>query len=316
MRALHFTSKQLAVVVIAIFTLAAVIIVTRPLPAAAACSALPTDRGQVTTTVSIPAAGTYRVWSRIKTATATNNSYYLQIDDTTCNVAVGDSNLSLNTWTWVDYQGGNSNSKISVNLTAGNHTFVMAGKEDDVHLDRIIVTADPDCVPTGTGDNCANPPDVTPPTQVNITSPANNATVTAPFTVNVSAADDGIGTISKVELYADGGATPIATDNSPPFSFNNINLSAGAHTLRARAYDASNNNAYSTVTNVTVTVPDATAPVISAIAVNSVTQTSATITWTTNEASDTQVEYGTTTNYGSETTLNNTDVRHDERIRV
>src|SRR5262249_44143633 len=32
--------------------------------------------------------------------------------------------------------------------------------------------------------------------------------------------------------------------------------------------------------------------------------TTATITWTTNEASDTQVDYGTTTSYGQSTTLN------------
>ena len=35
-----------------------------------------------------------------------------------------------------------------------------------------------------------------------------------------------------------------------------------------------------------------------------VTATGATVTWTTNEASDTQVEYGLTTAYGSQTTLN------------
>lgn len=301
--------QQLVLMVLAMVSLVATTtIVLQPSAASAACSALPTDRGQVTSTVSVPAAGTYRVWSRIKTANSANNSYYLQIDDTTCNVAVGDANLTANTWTWVDYQGGNTASKIDVSLTAGNHTFVMAGKEDEVQLDRIILTADLTCVPNGTGDNCANPPDTTPPTQVTITSPANNATVTPPFTVNATAVDDGIGTISRVELYIDNATTPVATDSSAPYSFANINLTAGAHTLRARAFDPAGNNAYSTVTNVTVTVPDTTPPVISAITSSSVTQTSATITWTTDEASDSQVEYGPTTSYGSSTTLNNTDV--------
>lgn len=49
---------------------------------------------------------------------------------------------------------------------------------------------------------------------------------------------------------------------------------------------------------------DTVPPVLSAVAASSITTTGATITWTTNEASDSQVEYGTTTSYGSSTTLN------------
>src|SRR5207302_6606787 len=45
---------------------------------------------------------------------------------------------------------------------------------------------------------------------------------------------------------------------------------------------------------------------ISGIAVTSVGGTSATIQWTTNEASDSQVEYGLTASYGSATTLDPT----------
>lgn len=44
---------------------------------------------------------------------------------------------------------------------------------------------------------------------------------------------------------------------------------------------------------------DTTAPVIGNVTVTNVTATSATVTWTTNEASSTQVQYGTTTAYGS-----------------
>jgi len=44
-------------------------------------------------------------------------------------------------------------------------------------------------------------------------------------------------------------------------------------------------------------------PVISAVGASDVTYNSARITWTTNETSDSQVEYGTTTSYGSSTTL-------------
>jgi hypothetical protein len=53
---------------------------------------------------------------------------------------------------------------------------------------------------------------------------------------------------------------------------------------------------------------DTTPPTISNIKSSNITSSGATITWTTNEASDTQVEYGTSTGYGSSTTLNSNKV--------
>jgi outer membrane lipoprotein-sorting protein len=49
---------------------------------------------------------------------------------------------------------------------------------------------------------------------------------------------------------------------------------------------------------------DKTPPVISEISASSITETGAVITWTTDEDSTSQVEYGTTSAYGSTTTLN------------
>ncbi len=51
---------------------------------------------------------------------------------------------------------------------------------------------------------------------------------------------------------------------------------------------------------------DTTPPTISNVAAGNITSTGATITWTTNESSDSQVEYGTTTSYGSTTSLDAT----------
>ncbi len=47
-----------------------------------------------------------------------------------------------------------------------------------------------------------------------------------------------------------------------------------------------------------------TAPVISAVTASAITSTSATITWTTDQASTSQVNYGTSTSYGSASALN------------
>jgi hypothetical protein len=58
----------------------------------------------------------------------------------------------------------------------------------------------------------------------------------------------------------------------------------------------------------TTATVDTTPPVISAVTATSITNTGATITWTTDEASDSQVDYGLTTSYGSTTTLDATMV--------
>jgi RHS repeat-associated protein len=84
----------------------------------------------------------------------------------------------------------------------------------------------------------------------------------------------------KLLAWANGNAEPFATGvgNSSPANtmVNNIRLEV---------------------------VTDTTAPVISNVAAGSITTTSAAITWTTNENSDSQVEYGPTQAYGQSTTL-------------
>ena len=73
---------------------------------------------------------------------------------------------------------------------------------------------------------------------------------------------------------------------------------------RVKSRDAAGNLATSgdfTFTTAAAPPPpaDTTAPTISAVQAGSVTSSGATITWTTNEAANRQVEFGTTTAYGS-----------------
>ena len=58
--------------------------------------------------------------------------------------------------------------------------------------------------------------------------------------------------------------------------------------------------------DLTFTTLAAPAPVISNVVTGSITSSGATITWSTDQASSSQVEYGTTTAYGSTTTLDQT----------
>ncbi|RJR17223.1 MAG: fibronectin type III domain-containing protein [Nitrospiraceae bacterium] len=83
------------------------------------------------------------------------------------------------------------------------------------------------------------------------------------------------------------------------------NLSTGVtYYFVTTAYDTSGNESgYSNETSKTIPVPDTTPPAISSVQSGDITYSSASIAWTTDEASDTQVQYGTTTSYGSTTTL-------------
>lgn len=87
-------------------------------------------------------------------------------------------------------------------------------------------------------------------------------------------------------------------------AFGGLNPGALYH-YRVRSKDAAGNLAVSSdFIFTTLSGADTPPPIISAVAASGTTTKSATITWSTNEASDTQVEYGTTSGYGTATPLN------------
>jgi|GEM_PF-6503273 hypothetical protein len=144
-------------------------------------------------------------------------------------------------------------------------------------------------------------PDTTPPT-VSMTAPANGATVSGSSVTVSATASDNVG-VAGVQFKLDGGNLGAEVTTSPySVTWNTTSAANGSHTLSAVARDAAGNTA--TAVNVSVTV--ANPPVISGISASSITQTSAVIGWTTNIPSSSQVNYGTTTAYGSSTTLDTT----------
>lgn len=144
-------------------------------------------------------------------------------------------------------------------------------------------------------------PDTTKPT-VSVTAPGGGATVSATVTVAATAGDN-VG-VAGVQFKVDG-ANLGAEDTTAPYSvaWNTTSATNGSHALTAVARDAAGNSTTSGAVSVTV-ANDATAPVISAVLAASIASSQATITWTTNEPGDSQVEYGATTAYGGATTLN------------
>jgi hypothetical protein len=86
---------------------------------------------------------------------------------------------------------------------------------------------------------------------VAITSPANNASFTAPVNISISAtASDADGTVSKVEFYE--GANKLGEDLTAPYSFTWNNVAAGNYALTAKAIDNSGLLTTSSVINISV----------------------------------------------------------------
>ncbi len=103
----------------------------------------------------------------------------------------------------------------------------------------------------------------------------------------------GAGTVATVQLNIAAGTTP-----------GTITVSISGIT----ASDPSGTKVTASGSNGSVTVTDTTAPTITNVAATGITSSGATITWTTNEPADSQVDYGKTASYGSSTTLNATRV--------
>ncbi len=143
--------------------------------------------------------------------------------------------------------------------------------------------------------------DITSPT-VNVTAPGNNTIVAGSSVAITATASDDV-SVAGVQFKLDSSTNIGSEDTVSPYSvtWNSTGVSDGSHTITAVARDGSSNSTTSSVINVTV---DNTGPVVSAISSGTPATTTATITWTTNENSNSRVEYGPTISYGSTTTLN------------
>jgi chitodextrinase len=139
---------------------------------------------------------------------------------------------------------------------------------------------------------------------VSITAPTNGATLSGTVTLSANATD-GVG-IAYVQFQLNGTnlGSPI-TGPGPVYSmnWNTTTTNNGSYQLTAVATDNSGNTANTSI-SITVNNSQVIEPVISQVEATNVTSSGATITWTTDEPSTSQVQYGTTPSYGSSTPLN------------
>jgi len=118
-----------------------------------------------------------------------------------------------------------------------------------------------------------------------ITSPTSGATYTVGQTVDLSATSvSAVGAVNYVWSFSDGTASRTGQTQTVAFT------TAGAKTITVMAGDASGANSVKTV-NVTINAVTSQKPVITNIATSNITQTSVTITWTTDIVSTSRVIY-------------------------
>ncbi len=251
-------SRQPFTILSAVVLLAVYFLVTAPKASAVACTSPSTDYGRATVALNVGSTATYRVWSRVYAPDSSNNSFLLEIDGNTC-FTVGDSGIPANSWTWVDHQGGVQSSKMQLSLSAGNHSLKMIGREPGVKMGRILFVSNLDCVPVGTGDNCASttaPSDTEGPS-VDITAPANGANVSGVVGVKATARDNIA--VAKVDFFVNGVLK--SSDASSPYSYDwDSRVTAnGKVGLMAKAYDTTGNVSSDSI-QVSVSGGDSQAP--------------------------------------------------------
>lgn len=143
----------------------------------------------------------------------------------------------------------------------------------------------------------------TTPPSVSLSAPSDDATVSGIVNLTASAAGAGNAGIANVQFYINGAPIGAAITTSPyATTWNSTGVSDGTYTLEAVAEDTFGNDATSSETVTVENTPDS----ISSIAAGTQTDSSAIFTWTTSEAANAEILYGTTDSYGSTTTLNST----------
>lgn len=206
---------------------------------AAGCSIPTTNYGTDTLTLNIPSTGQYYLWLNMQAPSTSSNSIEVQLNNSSCFTAGGSSAMPLNTWDWINYQGGSSSNVMSAQLNGGTNTVELIGIQPGVMVSNVDLLSDGSCIPTGSGTNCA-PTNVPPPT-VSVSSPSNGASVSGSVPISVNAASaPGISQvgISYVVIKVDGNI--LATDTTSPYTatWNTNNYSNGSHVISVIATDS------------------------------------------------------------------------------
>ena len=155
------------------------------------------------------------------------------------------------TYTWSQVSGPGTTT-FSPNGTAASANSTATFSAAGTYTLRVTVSDSALSVTSNATVTVLPKPDV-PPT-VSLTSPANNATFTAPANITITAnAADSDGTVTKVDFY--NGATLLGSATASPYSFTWSNVAAGTYSLTAKATDNAGASTTSAAISITVVAP-------------------------------------------------------------
>jgi hypothetical protein len=110
-----------------------------------AASAPTNSAGYINFSFSLSQSGTYRVFARVLTPTANDDSWWVRMDGGSW---IMWNNIAATSWTWAQFPN-------TFNLSAGSHTLTFAYREDGAQLDKINITTST-TAPTGAGSTASN----------------------------------------------------------------------------------------------------------------------------------------------------------------
>jgi hypothetical protein len=214
----------------------------------------------------------------------TNNSAFPQNSSVTITASASDSDGTISKVDFYDgatLLGTDTTSPYSfatMALAAGTHSITAKATDN---LGAVATSA-----AVTISVNANQPPTVA------LSSPANNSTFVTNSSITIAAsASDVDGTISRVDFFD--GATLIKTITASPYSFATSALSAGSHTLTAKATD--DRGLSTTSSSVTIAIISPTAPTVALVGLSNNKRLSPPITLTATaseaNATITQVEF-------------------------
>ncbi|OGX56353.1 MAG: hypothetical protein A2460_03295 [Omnitrophica WOR_2 bacterium RIFOXYC2_FULL_43_9] len=267
-----------------------------------------TDNAGNTATDSLSV--TYNSSSVTAPTATTNQATNIAVDSATLNGLVNPNGSDTNVYFEYGTTSGNYSGQINANpnsISASSATTSVGANlsgltSNTTYYYRVVAV-------NSAGTTNGNEMSFTTTAALDITSPSvpQNLTAAAVSSSRIdlswSASTDNVG-VAGYKVYR--GASQIASVTSGT-TYSDIGLSANtSYSYTVSAYDAAGKSSAqsSSVSATTLSAADTIAPIISNISSSGITYNSVTITWTTNENSDSQVEYGPTTSYGQTTALN------------
>lgn len=221
-----------------------------------------------------------------------------------------DSGVGLNNPAYTVQWANNSSFTSPQSATTNTNTYTSSALSNGTWYFRIRATDQ-----LGTASSWSNTVtfvvDAQAPTMPGAPSAASPTNNTTPNLTWSASTDSGSGlanpayTIqwSQSSTFASG----ISSSTTNTASFTTPTLADGTWYFRVKATDNATND--SIFSNLGTVVIDATPAVLSNVAEGTIADTNATITWTTNELSSSQISYGPTVSYGSMTAQINTSPR-------